>query len=62
MAYESDADDTKKGFQGLKEVGLAAGIGMKHYPLKVESLTAKDADKLVKILTELPRPTYIMCK
>lgn len=46
----------------MKELGDAAGIEMKHYPVKVDSLMASDADKLVKILTELPRPTYIMCK
>ena len=46
----------------MKELGDAAGIEMKHYPLKVDSLTASDADNLVEILTGLPRPTYIMCK
>ncbi|KAM3577368.1 hypothetical protein VYU27_000798 [Nannochloropsis oceanica] len=62
IAYKNDEDATKRGFQGLKELGDAAGIEMKHYPLKVDSLTASDADNLVEILTGLPRPTYIMCK
>jgi hypothetical protein len=62
IAYENDEDETKKGFRGLKRLGVAAGRDLKHYPLKVDSLTANDADNLVKILTELPRPTYIMCK
>lgn len=58
----SGDEEQKVGFQELDRLGLAGGIVLKHYPLHVESLSEGDADEIMKLLADLPRPTYIMCK
>lgn len=60
--YESGDEVQKMGFQELDRLGLAGGIVLRHYPLHVESLSEGDAEEVMKLLADLPRPTYIMCR
>ena len=62
VAYESGEEEQKVGFQELDCLGLAGGIVLKHYPLQMESLSDEDAEEIMKLLADLPRPTYIMCR
>lgn len=62
MAYQSGDEEQKMGFQELDCLGLAGGIVLKHYPLHVESLSREDAEEIISLLADLPRPTYIMCR
>lgn len=51
-----------KGFRPLSALGLAGGILIKHFPLDMKSLSPEDADEVVEMLADLPRPTTIVCK
>jgi len=62
VAYESGDEEQKVGFQELDRLGLAEGIVLKHYLLRVNSLTQDDAEGVVNLMADLPRPTYIMCR
>lgn len=59
MAYESGDEEQKVGFEELDRLGVAGGIVLKHYPLRVDSLSQDDAEEVLKLLADLPRPTYI---
>jgi hypothetical protein len=51
-----------EGFRPLSALGLAGGILIKHCPLDMKSLSPEDADEVVEMLADLPRPTTIICK
>ena len=49
------------GFRPLSALGLAGGILIKHFPLDTDSLSPEDAEEVVEMLADLPRPITIVC-
>lgn len=50
------------GFRPLSALGLAGGVLIKHCPLDMKSLSPEDADEVIEMIANLPRPTTIVCK